>query len=492
MSNKRLYSKRTWFLFTFLLLFYAFSPLTLVQSQSQSINLNGVWKSSFGSTVTISQSGGVIKGTIKESKVPSRVGATDMRGNIEGGSIKGEVYLRAENRLCSFLDGYFPATGTVSPNGNIITFTWENHIYNDETCNFTGEIRQGTLTYTKIILQGSITPPSTAIQTITLQPTISFQTEREILGYAQAFVDKPPSASDFQEVPLSDFIMVYPSATISAVPNPATPSANIKDNIFIGKVGGGGEIVIGLPNGGTTVLKDDKSAYDGELSDISWRFGNNPPPERPSAYQVKISDESCETLHARALNNTCDFSHRCRYAEIWDVQTPVIYRKAQNCTYESEGAPSRILVERGNATLKTPGDVVATSGNADFGIGYDTKSGTSIVEAYNGSVKVSNKSGQTKKISTVYGSKIKRIEVDKNGTMTEKTAIPQSQWQAFLASNQKKEKANAPILLAIIVLGAGGFVLFLYRTGKLAPLYKTSIQRVSEFIKRASKKQKTD
>lgn len=462
--------------FTFILLFLFSVFSSSVFAQSQSINLNGVWKSSFGSTVAISQSGGVIEGTIKESKTASRVGTTEVRGSFEGGSFKGEVYLRAENRSCSFLDGYFPVTGGVSPDGNMITFTWENHIYNDETCNFTGEVRQGTLTYAKIVSQSSITPFPTTIQTITLQPTILFQTGKEIPGYVQAFVDKPPKASDFPEIPRSDFIKVYPVATISPVPRSATSSANSKDTIFVGKVGGEGKVVIGLPNGGTTVLKDDKSAYEGGMSSLSWRFGDTfaPPPERP---YVKIVERDCH-LEAAYINRNRNEPtiERDRYAEIWDAQTTT-YKTVGDCTYLNEAAPVRVLVNQGNAIFKTLGGVAVSANKADFGIGYNAKSALSIVEVYNGSVEVSNNSGQIKKVSTVYGSRIKRVEIDRDGTMIEKIGVPQSEWGAFLASSQKKEKevnaeSNLPIVSVVLVLVMGGLTLFIYRIGKLKPLYE--------------------
>lgn len=496
MRNIQSYPNVLGLFFTFLLLFFVFSPLTLAQSQG--INLNGVWKSSLGSTVTVSQSGGVIKGTIKESKVSSRVGTSDMRGSFEGGSFKGEVYLLAENRSCSFLDGFYSATGIVSPDGNTITFTYENHIYNDETCNFTGEVRQGTLTYTKIIPQDTVTPSPTVVPTITTPPINASSggnstVERKIPGYAQAFVDKLPQSSDFREVPRSDFIKVYPSATVSAVTKSATSSANSKDTVFVGKVGGEGEVVIGHPDGQTTVLTSDKSAYEGGMSSLSWRFEDAyvPPQERP---YVKIVEVDCHLTVANnnrgqsAVEPTTAF--RERYSPIWDAQT-TSYITVGDCAYLEEAGSSRVLVEKGQVTFKTPGDVVVVAGKADFGISYDATSDTSIVEIYNGEAKVSNKSGQAKKISTVYGSKIKRIEVDKNGTMTEKIAIPQSQWEAFLASQQKKDEANGNILSilgAIAVLSAGGIVLFLYRKGKLIPLYKTLGQKASGLFRKTNSK----
>lgn len=494
MRNKLLYSKLIWFLFGFLFLISVFIPITQAQNQTQDINLNGVWKSSFGSTVEVRQAGGVIKGTIKQSETSSRIGTTDMTGSFDGGSIEGEVYLWADNRSCSFLDGPVSATGTVSPDSNTITFKWDNRIYNDETCKFTGEKRQGTTTYTKIISQNSPTPTPTTIVAITLQPTVLLRAGGNsdirigIPGYAQALVDKPPKASDFQNIPQSDFRIVYPTGTLSATPKSATDSASIKDNIFIGKVGGKGEVVVESPNGEKISLTDDRSGYNFFNS----RFGATlPGPEMGNPTQLTIREVDCHIIASRNDSGNCDSTGRCRYADIWDAQTR-IEKTVGDCTYINEGGPVRVLAEQGQVSFKTPGDVTVTADKADFGVGYDTKSGMSIVEVYNGSVEVSNKSGQSKTISTVYGSDIKRVEVNKDGVMTQKIAIPQSEWEAFLASNQKKEqeanaKSSFPIIPAIAVLGMGGLIFFLYRTGKLVSLHKTSSQKISEPIEKNSK-----
>lgn len=497
MRNKLLYSKLIWFLFGFLFLISVFIPITQAQNQTQDINLNGVWKSSFGSTVEVRQAGGVIKGTIKQSETSSRIGTTDMTGSFDGGSIEGEVYLWADNRSCSFLDGPVSATGTVSPDSNTITFKWDNRIYNDETCKFTGEKRQGTTIYTKIISQNSPAPASTTIAAITLQPTVLLRTGGNsdikigIPGYVQALVDKPPKASDFQNIPQSDFRIVYPTSTVSATPKPATDSAGIKDSIFIGKVGDKGEVVVESPNGERIFLTDDRSGYNFFNSRFGITFPGSP---LGNPAQVKIVEQDCHLLLAK--NNRSEPTiegepYRERYADIWDVQT-TRYVTVGDCTYLNEGGSGRVLVEQGQVTFKTPGDVTVVADKADFGIGYDTKSNTSIVEVYNGSVKVTNKSGQSKTISGVYGGQINRIEVGKDGVMTEKIAIPQSEWEAFLASSQKKEKevnikSNSPIIPIVVVLGLGGLIFFLHRTGKLILLSKILNQKLSGTIKKTSK-----
>lgn len=303
------------------------------------------------------------------------------------------------------------------------------------------------------------------------------QQPRNISKYTQALVVETPQESDFKKVKPSDFKIIYPQSTSSATTKPATGSADITGSIFIGKVGGDGQILIDIPDGETATLSGDLTAFDGEIS--GWKFIRNfNQSSKPDPFQARVVMRDCH-LDIRPVNET-------RWASDWSMDRII---STGNCDYSIGGDSTRILVDRGEVNFKTQSGVDITVEKADFGIGYDTKSGTSVVEAYNGSVKVSNKSGQVKTISSVYGSEINQIEVVKDGTMTEKTAIPQSGWEAFLASNQKKNqevnaKSSLPVIPAILVLGIGGLIFFLYRTGRLIPFYKTFIQRAFELMKK--------
>src|SRR3990167_9352571 len=115
--DKPLYSKLPGFLFGFLLLFSVFIPITQVQSQTQNINLNGLWKSSTGAIIDIRQSGGGgLVGLIKQTGSSSlNTGSTNVDGSIKNNTFAGNIYLRALTRSCSFLDGLYPATGIGSP-----------------------------------------------------------------------------------------------------------------------------------------------------------------------------------------------------------------------------------------------------------------------------------------------------------------------------------------------------------------------------------------
>ncbi|MBI2021674.1 hypothetical protein HYS93_02185 [Candidatus Daviesbacteria bacterium] len=321
----------------------------------------------------------------------------------------------------------------------------------------------------------------------------------KIPNYTQALVENSPKERDFQKVSKSDFKKVNPVSTASATPKPATQSANITGSIFIGKIGSEGELILQLPDGKEVKLTEDKSAFEGERPYSRWRdlIGTGQSYVTPKR-NIYIEEIDCHILleQERRDQESLQRLGAIRYASEWGVDETIIVKPTGNCTYLNEGGPVRVLAGEGQVTFKTPGGASVSAGNADFGIGYNAKSATSIVEVYNGSITVKNKAGSPKTISAVYGSQIKQIEVDKNGVMSEKIAIPQSQWQAFLASKQeKKDETKGNILLivgAVAVFGLGGVVFFLYQTGKLLLLYQIASQKITEILKKISKAKETD
>lgn len=475
----------------FFSLLFAFS-IAISTTQAQNSNLNGLWINSSGVTVEVRQTGNTVTGIIKKSSYLSQIGKAFFTGTVDRNTFNGKVFLTAGD--CPNLESLEAAIGTVSEDKIILT-TNKAFSYYAEACEKLEE-RTDSVSLIRVLATLTPTPTPTAVPTISSQPTVSsqtggnFQTRIDIPGYTQALVDKPPKASDFQNIPQSDFTTVYPTGKTLATQKLSTESANTTDSIFIGKVGKG-EVVVESPNGEKITLTDDMSGIDF----FNKRFGATlPGPEMGNPTQLTIREVDCHIIASRNDSGNCDSSGRCRYPDIWDAQTR-IDKTVGDCTYLNEGGPVRVLAEQGQVTLKTPGGVTVTASKADFGIAYDAKSTTSIVEVYNGSVTVTNKAGQAKKLSTVYGSQIERIEVNKNGEMTEKIAIPQSQWEAFLASQQKEAEKEtsvnaSPVLIAIIVLGVGGIVFFLYRKGKLMPLYKTLGQKVSGMTKKTSKNNK--
>ncbi len=290
----------------------------------------------------------------------------------------------------------------------------------------------------------------------------------------KALIATPPKESDFKKVKPSDFEIVYPESTSSAIVKPATQSASITGSIFIGKVSGEGEIVIELPAGEKATLTDDNTAFEKKMPD--WGRITFPGPQ-----QIYIKEVDCSLRAQPSCSWVGDWA-RCANNYSLGFE-----RVTGTCTYKHEDGPIRALVEQGEVAIKTTGDVSVSTQKADFGIGYDATSGQSIIEIYNGSVKILNKSGQSKNISTVYGSQINRIEVSKDGTMSEKIAIPGSEWEAFLASQQKKTESepsgNVLPIIVIAVLGIGGIALLLHKKGKL----QTMFQKVSGMTKRIKK-----
>ncbi|MBI2009704.1 MAG: hypothetical protein HYS86_00860 [Candidatus Chisholmbacteria bacterium] len=310
---------------------------------------------------------------------------------------------------------------------------------------------------------------------------------------------KKDTKSDFQKVAESDFEIVYPVPADLASPKQAAESVVMTSGtkLFLGVVGGGGEVLVEFPNG-DDVTVEEKQAIDIKFGDLwkEWRFFNRFPQNNWKGH-VTVQEVDCHILLAQEKQDqeTLQRLGEIRSANRYDLGDTLIIKSIGDCSYINEGGPVRALVEQGEVTIKTTGGVSISTQKADFGIGYDTASGQSIIEIYHGSATVSNQSGQSKNISTVYGSQINRIEVSQDGAMTEKIAIPGSEWEAFLASQQteteSKSSGNAlPILVAIIVLGIGGTVFFLYRKGKLMPLYRISIQKISELMRKTSKNNK--
>ncbi len=107
----------------------------------------------------------------------------------------------------------------------------------------------------------------------------------------------------------------------------------------------------------------------------------------------------------------------------------------------------------------------ATKGT-DFGVKFDEESGKAIFEIYDGALEVgSSLSGASTTISSVYGLDIKRVEVDQEGIMKELTAIPQSEWEKFLADNVIKSDqplSNKSViwLVLVLILVGGGYALY--------------------------------
>lgn len=314
----------------------------------------------------------------------------------------------------------------------------------------------------------------------------------------QALIDKHPKENDFQKIPESDFAVVYPTATDSASLIQISESVKMtsETKFFLGVVGSGGKVLVKFPNGDEVPL-EEKQAIGTKLGDL-WKEGArffNTSPQNDWKGHVTIREVDCHILLEQERQNreTLQRLGEIRSANRYDLSDTLKIKSVGDCSYINEGGPVRVLTEQGKVSFKTPGNVVVSAEDADFGIGFDTRSSTSIVEVYNGSVMVANKSGQSKNIATVYGSKINRIEVNKDGIMAEKIAIPHSEWEAFLARQQKKTESDTggnvlPVLIVIIVLGMGGTTLFLHQKGELLPLYKTLSQKISGLSRKTNSK----
>ena len=97
-----------------------------------------------------------------------------------------------------------------------------------------------------------------------------------------------------------------------------------------------------------------------------------------------------------------------------------------------------------------------------YGIAHDPESGKSVIEIYDGEIEIFDR--QTGKVlaslSTIFGADIKRIEIDADGNMKEKIAIPQSEWSAFVAKHQKNRSGVWLYVFGIAIIGAAAYLAY--------------------------------
>jgi len=142
---------------------------------------------------------------------------------------------------------------------------------------------------------------------------------------------------------------------------------------------------------------------------------------------------------------------------------------------------------RTDMQVTTPNSTASPTGT-HLRAAYDKNTGVTVYEIYDGSLLVTNKAGETKIISSSYGKPIERIEVAKDGAMTEQIAIPKDEWQARRTESvpqaQSKESRGNGVLWILFTLTLGGGVFALYKTGKL----KLIIQKVLALVRRDKSK----
>lgn len=97
-----------------------------------------------------------------------------------------------------------------------------------------------------------------------------------------------------------------------------------------------------------------------------------------------------------------------------------------------------------------PTSVFLGAKGTDYAVFFDKKDSKGIIEIYDGEVEITGLD-KNKTISSTYGAKIQRIEVLKDKTWSEKTAVPRGQFY------KNKILTLLPIILIIIIIIAGIF-----------------------------------
>ena len=120
----------------------------------------------------------------------------------------------------------------------------------------------------------------------------------------------------------------------------------------------------------------------------------------------------------------------------------------------------------------SPTFVTALDRHTDYTFAYDAKTKITSVEVYDGNVDVVdlNTGNILAKLVSSYGSPIARADVAADRTVVIKTAIPKSEWPAFVATHSQKPASHSNLWLwaVIMILLGGGF--WIYEKGILKKL----------------------
>lgn len=108
--------------------------------------------------------------------------------------------------------------------------------------------------------------------------------------------------------------------------------------------------------------------------------------------------------------------------------------------------------------VSTPNSTASPEGT-DFGVSYDKKTGATIWEIYDGTLLITDKiNGRVEILSSSYGKPIKRLEIFKDGTMINQTAIPKSEWLTFQAQGQSSARSsNKGWFIALALIAVAGY-----------------------------------
>ncbi|MDO8583060.1 MAG: hypothetical protein Q7R51_00845 [bacterium] len=115
-----------------------------------------------GRDYSVQRDGNNITLTALKPKQPRAAGIPSLVGTISGATFTGKQYLLADG--CPNLEGYVPASGTVSADGNSVKVTFTSSDFFTASCTVNRSF-EDSITYTKTSAQNS--------PTVTLQPSLS-------------------------------------------------------------------------------------------------------------------------------------------------------------------------------------------------------------------------------------------------------------------------------------------------------------------------------
>lgn len=443
---------------------------------------------------TVQREGNNITLTSTTAKIPRAAGIPNLVGMITGTTFTGKVYLIADD--CPNLDGYVPASGTVSADGSI-SVTYKTSQYYYKTCvekpNSEFEVSS---TYTLASAENtSPTPFSTSQPTQSEKQPIkpsdvpesaqlpSSQNQAK-LERVPALVDAPPRDSDIDD---SDWVRIMADqGKRSVVIQPFMKQQSTE--LFFANVQGEAHLL--LPDGTTVIPKS------GEFLEIPLGTTFIVPEQSRMKVAYALDSKSyfprgaggIMTINPRSQIQLKEFSKGAASKEETNIGMILEVQKG-TARFKGRG------VEKSWHSASETGVMLGTKGT-DYGMSYNPETKKTIVEIYDGTVEIIDQSSNQvlATLSTTYNGEIKQVEINENKVIQERIAIPKSEWDAFLTSNKKQPERSVnttnptPFLVVIVVLALGGGVFFLYRTGKLVFLYKKYIQKTPVLHKKNDNK----
>lgn len=462
------------------------TAITVAPTTTQ-FDLNGLWKSNSGDTISVSHTGNSIVATIKKSEDSYWQGKVTFSGTINGNKFTGNKLWRAVD--CPNLDKSSPATGSVSSGS--ISVTSRGFSFHSSDCTFDSEGAEKVYALTRITPEKTQSPLPSPLPSLDITPTSPvFNQERTTVGdipQVEAFVDRRPTDEDLpQPIPQAaakDWFPVQKYVTAADLP---------EISLLVFQLEGTGKVTLEFPDGTTRILTKVDEQRD---------LGNILRSDNISNRDIAQIHDALPGKVIRIPQGTKIITEPLSRVQISALPGPNIYIEESSSvefkavTPRSSGTQAipvalpGLEVQQGFVRFKSHTSTVRSSSatgysptlkGTDYAIAFDPVTKLSVIELYDGELDLGISQGVSKSMATSYGNEIKRLEIGKQGTVVEQIAIPKDEWELEKRNFRPKNNLLQFIFPAIVIIG---LLIFLSKKGKLAPVYK----KFSEIFKKNKK-----